>query len=315
MLLHEYQQYNNPIDSRHFNKFRNKHIKQSLLCYNNLCELRAHYPKADCYIAGSDQIWAQLLSFEDNKSFYLDFGPKDMKRISYAPSFAMNQYPKNLEEILKKELSLFDVISVREQSGVEICKQIGFNAKLVLDPTMLLSITDYEKIIQHPTTTGPYCFIYAVNVSDPELFDWNNFRDHNTNHNIDSIAVWANRMDGQMMETLQGAHYVYPRIEEWLGYIKDAEYCLTSSFHGVVFSIIFHTPFIVVLRPDSQFAGNDRIMTLLSNLGIENRILVAGGNNTNILNEKIIWEDIDKKLDKLRRESISFLSNSISRKR
>ena len=92
----------NSVD-RGFFLFKSKYIVSSPNLYRNLLELKKNPPEADCYITGSDQVWAQLLNHKNNEIFFLNFGDKNIKRISYAASFAMNKYPAHLATKLKKE--------------------------------------------------------------------------------------------------------------------------------------------------------------------------------------------------------------------
>lgn len=114
------------------------------------------------------------------------------------------------------------------------------------------------------------------------------------------------------MRILVGAEYVYPTIPQWLGWIKNAEFVLTSSFHGIIFSILFHVPFVVCLREESMYAGNDRVITLLNSLYLDDRILSSGTCIENILSKKINWIDVDTRLSALRLDSLAFLSKNIS---
>ena len=302
--------YRNDSSVRGFDLFRKKHLTKTFRCYNSLAELRRHPPKADCYITGSDQVWAQLLSIEDNKSFFLDFGPQNIKRVSYAPSFAIEDYPPELKGKLAKQLSRFDAISVREQSGVRICKDVGYEANLVLDPTLLLTSQQYYKLAKK-TAVSNYCFVYHVNISSKEELFWDKFHLYNVNHHLASVAAFANPTEGLNMEFMVGATYVYPTIEEWLGLICDAEYVLTSSFHGLVFSILFHKPFVVCLRKEELFAGNDRIITLLNLLDLKGRIVSEKMQDmAAVVSKPINWEKVDALLAHEREKSFSFLNNA-----
>ena len=181
----------NDTSVRDFDSFRKKYLVKSMRRYNSLEELQRRPPKAKCYITGSDQVWAQLLSIDDNRSFFLDFGPQNMKRISYAPSFAVEDYPSELKEKLAEQLRRFDSISVREQSGVRICKEIGFEASLVLDPTLLLTSEQYKELMEQPLVSN-YCFVYHVNVMSKEELYWDAFFDYNEKKGLSSIATFAN---------------------------------------------------------------------------------------------------------------------------
>lgn len=315
LLLHICHSINkhNSDDVRQFEKFRRKHIITSLRCYNNLNELRRYPPKADCYIAGGDQIWAQLLSDNNNKSFFLDFGAKSVRRISYAPSFALLSYPEELQKILSSQLAKFHAISVREYSGVNICATVGYNATLVVDPTLLLTLQKYSEIAIVPANDKPYCFIYHVNVSSSDDILIDCFTEYNRANGIAMKAVYANEMKGINNEIIADAEYLYPTIPEWLGLISASEYVYTTSFHGVVFSIIFHKSFYVCLRKTSMFDGNDRITTLLSLLNLTDRIIDPDSLQNININPfaEIDWASVDKRLEQLRTESLSYLRNNL----
>lgn len=296
---------------RCFDSFRDRYIERSFRTYNSLSELRHHPPKADCYIAGSDQVWAQLLSIENNRSFFLDFGPSSIKRVSYAPSFALVNYPDELKSRLAEQLSKFDAISVREQSGVDICRSVGFEANLVLDPSLLVCVSIYEKMMKRPSFSN-YCFVYHVNLTSKEELFWDRFHSYNKNSGLASVATFANPTEGVNMELLDGANYVYPTIESWLGLVHEAEYVLTSSFHGLVFSILFHKPFVVCLRREGLFAGNDRVMTMLEMFDLEDRVVKSETQDIDaILSKPIDWAYVDAVLDQKKKESFAFLKNAL----
>lgn len=298
---------------RRFGLFRREHISFSWRCYNSLEELQSHPPRADIYITGSDQVWAQLINHRDNRSFFLDFGAQKVKRIAYAPSFAMNSYPVNLCKDLKSLLANIDAISVRERTGIKICKKVGVDAKLVSDPTLLLTPINYERITENNTMKRKYCFAYHVNITTPKELYWDVFNKFNKERHLETYATYANPQKGINMKFLYGANYVYPTIQQWLGWVRNAEYVLTSSFHGVVFSILFHVPFIACLLKDSMFAGNDRIITLLEALGLERYIVYQREDiKMDILLSDIPdWNDIDAKIELLRKDSLSFLKQNI----
>ena len=299
--------------NRHFDDFRSQHLNLSQYVYNTVEDLRKYPPVADCYLTGSDQVWAQLLSKENNKTFFLDFGPKELKRIAYAPSFAINEYPTELCDILAHELAKFDALSVRELSGVEICHKVGYEAKLVLDPTLLLAAHAYIKLSQEsqPISSKKYCFVYHVNVSSPEELYWEKFHQYNKGKGLKAYAVHANQSQNENIEFLDNAEYIYPNIQEWIAWIRNAQYVLTSSFHGMIFSILLHKPFAICLRTKSMFAGNDRVTTLLSSLGLENRIVTRESPVNDIIQQRTNWKAVDRRLQALRLESIDFLKKAL----
>ena len=300
-------------DDRHFDDFRREHLNLSTNAYNTLEELQCFPPFADCYLTGSDQVWAQLLSKPDNGTFYLDFGLENVLRISYAPSFSLDVYPEELNSLLHENLQRFDAVSVREKTGVEICKNIGVEAAWVLDPTMLLDGDYYRLLGAESKTNLPthYMFVYHVNIKRDDLPCWQAVNNYNQVHGLKAIAVHANGEGQENIEFLDEAEYCYPAIQDWIRLIDNAEYVLTSSFHGMVFSILLHKPFLVSLRPDSMFAGNDRVVSLLKELGLEHRIVTCQVDMEQQMTEDINWEEVDARVDRLRRNSISYLKNAL----
>ncbi|MBQ9362303.1 MAG: polysaccharide pyruvyl transferase family protein [Bacteroidaceae bacterium] len=300
-------------EDRHFDDFRKMHIHLSQYVYNCVEDLQKYPPLADCYLTGSDQVWAQLLSNPNNRTFFLDFGFPETRRIAYAPSFAVEKYPEDLNEELARQLKRFQAISVREQSGVEICRNVGYDAKLVLDPTLLLTGWHYKWLSRESSTPLPsrFMFVYHVNITDPDILYWEKFREYNRQGGLRQIAVHANGENEENIEILKDAEYWYPTIQDWIRLMANSRYVLTSSFHGMIFSILLHKPFFVCLRPEGLFAGNGRIATLLSLLGLEDRIVSEGSDIGKILGRGIHWWDIDKKLKRLRKDSVRWLAECI----
>ena len=164
-----------------------------------------------------------------------------------------------------------------------------------------------------PIASSKYCYIYHVNVTTKEEMYWDAFKRYNQDSGYYSIASFANPIDGANMEFLDNVQYLYPSIEEWLGYIYHSEYVLTSSYHGIVFSILFHKPFAVCLRKESLFAGNDRIKTLLGMVQLQDRVIDSSISVNDIMSRKIDWDNVDRLLNASRQKSIAFLKNSLSR--
>ena len=112
-------------------------------------------------------------------------------------------------------------------------------------------------------------------------------------------------------ELLPGVQNEQATIPEWLSLIKHSEYVITTSFHGVVFCLLYHKPFYAVLLQNEYSKGNDRIVSLLKSVGLDNRIISS---NTDINSAKIVeicWEEIDVKLEELRKKSVDFLSKEL----
>ena len=298
---------------RRFDDFRRHHLNLSVNAYNELEELQICPPIADCYITGSDQVWAQLLCHENNRIFFLDFGSKNINRVAYAPSFSMDAYPEELNDILNENLRRFNAVSVREKTGVKICEKLGVNAEWVLDPTMLLEGAYYRQLAKESTTQLPnnYMLVYHVNVERKDLPCWQAIKQYNQLQGITAVAVFANGEGRNDMEFLDEAEYMYPTIQDWLRLIDGSRYVLTTSFHGMIFSILLHKPFLVSLRPDGMFAGNNRVMSILTALGLQQRVVTTDTDIAQLMSDNIDWAEIDHRVELLRNHSLAYLRKSL----
>ena len=296
---------------RNFDAFREKFIIQSDLLYNSIDGLRVNPPLADCYMTGSDQGWAQLINNENNKAYFLDFGDPKLKRVSYAPSFAMGKYPNDLKSELKKLLLGYNSISVREKSGVMICKDLGIIAKHVLDPTMLLSKKEYLDLLKIKEKSDSTLFIYSLNLKNKEDMRWKELEEYTSKRNLKTIVTVGEGLTPANEVFGKDANYDYPTIEKWIANINNADAVVTSSFHGLVFSIIMETSFVFIPYKGDRERFNDRIYDLLSAVGMEDRILTENRSYKSILSSKIEWGYVRKKLDAKRKDSIDFLYNSL----
>ena len=257
--------------------------------------------KCDAYIVGSDQVW-RAIYVPDIKNYFFDFiDGWDVKRISYAASFGTDKPEYTDEQICqcKELLCNFDAVSVREKSGLEVFKRFDWNVKspqYVLDPTMLLSSKDYSKILPAAKAESANKIFYYVLDSD---------------RNIESVlsilsALLQKELYG--ISNIQRTKDSLPSIEEWLTNIRDADFVVTDSFHGMVFSIIFHKPFMVCVNKDR---GADRFVSLLSFLGLEDNIILSQSQIKKIALSQIDWRNVDEKLSAMKSKSKEYLVNSL----
>lgn len=294
---------------RHFDDFRKTNLRLSARLYANLEELRNNPPQAEAYIVGSDQVWAHLLNNPENAAMYLDFGEKKTKRIAYAPSFSMPEYPQKLKDYLRNELAGFDALSVREQTGAAICQELGYKAEVVVDPTMLLDMKDYETIkdIQDDTS---YIYLYYLNISNCEEVEWTQLKECAEKRNLRIVATPAS---GYFVgkELFKGVEYKYATIPQWIGVIDKARLVVTTSFHGVVICILHHTPFVYFPLMGKYSRGNNRVLDLCETLGLFNRIWQDASTYDALMSSDIDWNIVDEKLNVSRCVSIEFLNMAL----
>lgn len=295
---------------RRFDEFRENHIVTNGAIYHGLSDIQNNPPEADCYLCGSDQVWSMLLDNDENQAFYLNFGDKDTKRIAYAASFGRDVYPMELNGKLHDMLVKFNAVSVREKSGIGICKKVGIQAVDVLDPTLLLSMKEYAQIIEKPSVREKYFYTYFLNITSEKDLCWEALLDYANQHGFRSISTTSS---GYFIgkEICSNTEYVYATIPQWLGYIQNAEFVATTSFHGVVFCLIMHINFIYFPLKGTHSRGNSRVVSLLDSLGLHEKILEDTTTVKQCVEYPIDWNMVETKLNVKKNASISFLENSL----
>lgn len=297
---------------RKFAEFRNKYINSTEHIYSTIDDLRNYPPKADCYITGSDQVWIMPLSNEHNKAFFLDFGPKTIKRISYAASFSLVKYPETQMSTLKEMLSRFYAISVREASGVDICNAVGANALHVVDPTMLIEASFYRKIASEVRVdTTNYMFLYSINIKDKEDIYWTKLSDYLVSKDIKPIVTTSSgHFPGR--ELIPGVDYKYATIPQWLALINQSDFVSTTSFHGVAFCLILNKNFIYFPLKGKNSQSNTRVISLLASLELESKICMSADDISKCVETDIDWNKVNSQLLYKIQQSQSFLIEALS---
>ena len=288
-----YPIYQGRVGNKNFIKFVLKNIR-SVTVKNFTPGLTQIYG-LDAYVVGSDQVWRPAFNLGPRLvNMFLDFAGDDVKKISYAASFGCKEWEYTEEQELQcgKLAKRFDAISVREASGVDLCKEhFGVDATLVLDPTLLLDKEDYGKVCNDVPRKGKHIFVYSLVVSEGVL----------------AVAEKVAETMGLPIIVKQAGSKVRKEdtIEDWFAAFRDADYVVTDSFHGMVFSIIFNKPFAIVMNPSG---GNDRYLSLLSQLGLMERIV---SDELQPVFSAIDWSDVNHRLTELRKASFEFLKTNL----
>lgn len=291
---------------REFEKFRAENLKYTDTIYTSLKELRKNPPKADLYICGSDQVWNNSMYDNETPAWFLDFGDSNIPRISFAASIGRDLEVKELK-IFKKLLSSFYKISVREEKAKLLCDSIGIkNVKVVLDPTFLIPVEEYRKLQTQKTNSSPYIFIYILNIASKEEIYWNSINNFAHNKKL-SIRIVSSSGYIEANNFIDDITFEEATIPEWLSAIDEAQYVISTSFHGIVFCLKMHKPFLAVLLTNEYSSGNIRIQSLLKRIGLENRIYNPAYPIEVQIGKPINWEDIDNQLNKLIGEACEFL--------
>lgn len=276
-----------------FEEFKEKYIKFSKNNYkygDNLNKINNDY---DFFITGSDQVWNP--GYEgSNEFYYLSFSNQN-KTIAYAPSFGVSEIPKEKENFYAKMLKNIKYLSVREERGKEIIKELtGRDAKVVLDPTLLLDKEEWMKISKKFETNSKYVATYFLGIL--------------TSSKRKEIEKFARKKHLKIINIYDrndiNSEFCGP--SEFLGILANAEYIFTDSFHGTVFSIIFNKPFTVWERYDGfkTASMSSRIESILKMLNLEKCQKI-------INKEDIDFNNVKEVLKLKRDESLKFLQNSI----
>ena len=288
-----------------FEAFVAEEMALSAQRYTAVDQLRNHPPAYDVYVAGSDQIWNPYI-FQDRQfdpAFLLDF-VREGRRIAYAPSLGVPALPEDKAAELKKFLAPFSALSVREKRGQVLLREAaGRQARVVLDPTLLLNGTDWGALANPTRRQGPYILCYFV--SDPgEAAPYALALAQKTGWPIVQLA-------GARRKICDGAELVFdagPR--EFLALFRDAAAVVTNSFHGAAFSLQFQKNFFTSMSPKERSQPTfSRIYSLLSRLGCADRII--GLDETAPLEAEMDYGQVYERLEAERADSLAYLKAAL----
>ena len=238
-----------------FVAFSKKHLPLTEKIYRNLQDLRQDPPSADVYIAGSDQIWNTFLPNGTDPAFYLDFGSKDIRRESYAASFATSELRSGTEDFVRNNLARFDKFSVREESGLAILERLGIRDGVRDDdPVFLLSIEKWLELADGTGEGEEYILVYDF-FSDPVLKQKAKGIARSRQLRIFAICPFKQHYADKNFTTYGP--------ESFLSLIMNATLVVTNSYHAIAFCAIFQREYLYVPRPDGL---NERIEDLIQRL-------------------------------------------------
>lgn len=263
----------------------------------------------DAFIIGSDQVW-RTAYVRDISIYFLSFLKNERsKRIAYSASFGVdyNEYTSSQIEVCRQYFALFDAVSVREFSGLDLIKNYHWKCKTecrhTLDPTMLLDKNDYINSLHLSVLTkSSTLFAYILDICE----DTNYIRQQT------ALAKGLEIVKIESVDTFQiGRKQTMISPVQWLEYIATSRFVVTDSFHGCVFAILFHKPFITV---GNTTRGNARISSLLRLFQLEERFVTSCNDfekrKISLLND-MDYQKVDSILDTMRKSSLGFLADSL----
>ncbi len=266
----------------------------------------------DAFIVGSDQVWRPLY-FKPIEDAFLAFTKKwDVKRVAYAASFGTDalEYEYIQLEACAKLLSVFDGVSVREDSAVVQCEEwLDYEgAAHVLDPVMLLDMDTYvdmaASVENHPAKGRITTYILDAAPEKTHVVD---FMKRVSGMDVHDVSVHPYLNDRPVDQR------IVPSVEDWLAAFADAEFVVTDSFHGCVLAILLHKRFLAV---GNSRRGMARFTSLLKTFGLSQRLVhgIDPEDDGEFFLSEPDWSLVDKILEIKRAESLKFLRTSLDKR-
>lgn len=237
--------------------------------YGKKEDLKQNPPNADVYIAGSDQIWNDDYNGKDDLSYFLDFAPRNAKRVAYAASFGKEDiFEQDYIDKIKPLLLLFDKISVREMDAQRILSEMKIDSVHVVDPVFLLSKQQWTKFGAPIVKKEAYTLVYVMDGLYSELLDYAQKVKEQTGNKIYVVAftkIKDKRID---------KNFYLTNPKDFVGLISGANMVVTNSFHGTAFSILFQKMFVTI----GKTKYNSRMLSLLDKLSLRKHFIPTGAN-------------------------------------
>lgn len=295
-----------------FMQFIKKYINPKSRPISNETTLRNYVSNRNfnCIIVGSDQIWRYKYLKNRIPLYFLSFVPSSIDKVAYAASFGVDewQFSDGITEDIKKWITGFKGVSVREESAVKLCrKYLNVTVQHVLDPAFLINAEDYLELVpkKHIANPSNYLFTYLLDERDYVRKLVLNVKDKLGIENLIQFSLSEIKLNDQRVN-------LSDPVGNWIFSIYNSKFVITDSFHGTVFAIIFNKPFIVIGNIER---GLSRIQSILSVFGLEDRLIIDDyKDSTILLNENINWQNVNSILKEKKSEAEFFLLSNINSK-
>jgi hypothetical protein len=300
--------------TKEFKKFRHCYLQPMTHLIDDEIKINTIADIFDAVIVGSDQVWRMSYSKGLGLNNFLDFVPDHITKISYAASFGSDEFEGDKEAVskIRNLLARFKAVSVREDSGVLLCKNL-FNSDAihVLDPTLLLMASEYEKLIENTVINDSEKFLVRY-LLDPttnkiKITEQIALNNKSTIKNIykESELVFSLRNPEFPL-----SKFYYPSVASWVSGIKKAEFVVTDSFHGVTFSILFNKQFLCIANADR---GLSRMTSLLKKFELMDRLIFDTNTEQDFKKlPSIDYHRVNEIIEKERQKSLNFLEQNLT---
>ncbi|MCU0915847.1 MAG: polysaccharide pyruvyl transferase family protein [Planctomycetes bacterium] len=292
-----------------FAEFRRRYLAVSETSYRSEQALMENPPAADAYICGSDQIWnpRYLTLPKDERASFLGFGETEVRRIAYAASLGVSSLAPEWSRRLAEHLQRFDRVGVREKDAVRLIAGLGRSDVVwTPDPTLLLPAEVYERIL--PLIERDHRLVYSYILHPPasELVR----RTRECICRCLSLPYIETFKRGVLRVLCGGG----PDPCQWLSTLKSAQFVVTNSFHGAVFSLLFRRPFIVLPLEGASAGMNGRMESLLHRVGLADRFVTQYDSRqiTQLCTAAIDWDAVAANVRAFAAVGSAFLGEALS---
>ena len=297
---------NKAIRNQRFDEFHAKYNNLTKTVYPSVRSLNDADFDYDVICIGSDQVW----NYEKGYSlepFFASFDKKKVKKISYGSSIGLSSLSEEAKVVFKRELSNFSCLSVREQQASELLEDILHRkVDVVLDPTLLLDNQEWLEVAKYDLCPkDKYILVYIVTIK-PCDYVLKVARHIAKARGLKIVRINRDAYPEHSGKDVQEIMTAGP--SDFIGLFANAEFVVTNSFHGTVFSINFSKPFYSVIK--SHHSTNSRLTSILKKLTLENRILTVGAPLPDV--SDIDYTIPSERLEMERQHSIGYLQKALS---
>lgn len=249
----------------------------------------------DMFCCGSDQVWNPYYNTRGLNSFTTLQFTKPEKRTSYAASIATKEMIPERAEEFANYIKDFRAISVREETGAKIVKDLtGRDCQVHIDPTLMFTGEQWVGYLNlQKTKKNDYVLVFLYNKPSEEVRRY-----------AEGVALEKN---AELIFFEELKDFSDWSVQSWLNYIRGAKHVITDSFHCTVFSTLFHVPFTSIHYPLYETTMGSRIKNLVKMCGMPYRHVEE------TLDEvyNVDWNEVDEKLNKKREESWKYFRETI----
>lgn len=289
----------NMIRTETFKKFSYNYISETKFCVFDNDISQDLVDKYEYFVTGSDQVWNPAY-MEGSPIYFLTFAPRT-KRISFSPSFGVSKLPLQFKENYRNWINEMNFLSVREDEGAKIIKELtGRDAPVLVDPTLLLTKEKWLSIAKEANNKpkGKYLLTYFLGGIPG-----------NYKKQIKNIAK-ANELEIINLGDIREKETYMTGPSEFIDYINSCSVFCTDSFHGAVFSILMEKPFIVYERMGTSLSMYSRINTLLNKFDLNCRKVENIKTNEDVFN--IDYSHVPAILESERNKALKYLKEALN---